>query len=112
MELNMKKNVRIIVNGLLAAALIAACTSASAEERHRSGSFETSGGRDGTFQQDIKRTPGSKERDTTAQTANGAWNRKVQDNWNRQTGTANRNVVTTAPRRSSRARRVTAIPWM
>lgn len=70
---------------------------ASAWERFRSGSFETSHGRSGTFEQTLNRQPGSSQRDTTVQTGNGVWNRQSDATWNRQTGTANRTTVTTAP---------------
>ena len=71
--------------------------SVSAGDRYRSGSFENSRGRSGTFEQNIYRQPGSSQRDTAVQTGNGVWARQSDATWNRQAGTADRTTVTTAP---------------
>ncbi|HTQ49890.1 MAG TPA: hypothetical protein VMJ12_04195 [Candidatus Acidoferrales bacterium] len=69
----------------------------NAGERFRSGSYETSRGRSGTFQQTINRQPGTSQRQTTVQTGHGVWAQQSNATWNRQAGTAGRTTVTTAP---------------
>jgi len=98
----MKMNYKTIGKALaVVAGIVSLGTGAmqtSAGERHRSGTFESSRGASGTFQQEIDWQPGQYSRNTTAQTAGGkVWHRSVQDNWNRQAGTASRSVITTAP---------------
>lgn len=67
-----------------------------AGQKSRSGSYR---GRksSGTFQQDINRSKGKVEKNTTWKNEKGQGSRTVDENWDKQTGTGSRSATTTNP---------------
>jgi hypothetical protein len=82
---------------LLSAVLLVTAT-AHAAERQRSGTYQTSRGRSGTWQQNVERNYGYLKRDTQwTNQDGGTGTRTVEKHWDRETRTGDRTATTTLP---------------
>jgi hypothetical protein len=96
----MKTTITRSISTMLALGLLAlnlTSLDSNAGERQRSGSFQNSRGRNGTFDQNIERQRGQRQPDTTLESDRVTTTRNTNANWNREEGTANRSTVTTGP---------------
>lgn len=88
------------------AAFVAAVVFAPAAEarsRTRTGQFETSRGRSGTYVENTRREPGSLHRDRTVTTSKGRTaSQNVDRTWNRETGSGSFTRTQTGPHGKSR----------
>ncbi len=83
---------------LLIAGLLVTVAATHAAERQRGGTYQTSRGRSGTWQQNVERNHGYLKRDTQWTNQNGGSGaRTVEKHWDRETKTGDRTATTTLP---------------
>lgn len=82
----------------LTLAVLVTVTASHAAERQRRGTYQTSRGSSGTWQQNVERNHGYLKRDTHWTNQNGGTgNRTVEKHWDRETKTGDRTATTTLP---------------